>query len=200
MSKALWSNPPVWWNVNLWQKHAGKPSFQTIKLHTRTKSRRKHPQIRTKQQRKHACESKRIDSTCLKRHAIALWWCMAKKNNIKQNLCVGWYEKETPCFAMPNTHETSVALMLALKRNNSVATLKVEDQCENPTTRHYKYLHKVRSALLASARNKKPKNTRKPRQTWQRLFSQPPRRKHAGNVTCYHLGSSAQLLVLLRCE
>ena len=36
--------------------------------------------------------------------------------------------------------------------------------CENLTTRHYKYLHKVRSALLASASNK-TKNTRKPRQT-----------------------------------
>ena len=29
--------------------------------------------------------------------------------------------------------------------------------CENLTTRHYKYLHKVRSALLASASNKNPK-------------------------------------------
>ena len=27
-------------------------------------------------------------------------------------------------------------------------------KCENPTTRHYKYLHKVRSAVLASASNK----------------------------------------------
>ena len=36
--------------------------------------------------------------------------------------------------------------------------------CENPTTRHYKYLHKVRSALLASASNKNPKQE-KPRQT-----------------------------------
>ena len=31
--------------------------------------------------------------------------------------------------------------------------------CENLTTRHYKYLHKVRSALLASASNKNPKQT-----------------------------------------
>ena len=30
-------------------------------------------------------------------------------------------------------------------------------RCENLTTRHYKYLHKVRSALLASASNKNPK-------------------------------------------
>ena len=36
--------------------------------------------------------------------------------------------------------------------------------CENLTTRHYKYLHKVRSALLASASNKNQKHT-KPRQT-----------------------------------
>ena len=31
--------------------------------------------------------------------------------------------------------------------------------CENPTTRHYKYLHKVRSAVLASASNKNPKTS-----------------------------------------
>ena len=31
--------------------------------------------------------------------------------------------------------------------------------CENLTTRHYKYLHKVRSALLASASNKNQKHT-----------------------------------------
>ena len=37
-------------------------------------------------------------------------------------------------------------------------------RCENLTTRHYKYLHKVRSALLASASNKNPKQA-KPRQT-----------------------------------
>ena len=43
--------------------------------------------------------------------------------------------------------------------------------CENPTTRHYKYLHKVRSAVLASASNKKNPKQAKPRQTYQRLFS-----------------------------
>ena len=31
--------------------------------------------------------------------------------------------------------------------------------CEIPTTRHYKYLHKVRSAVLASASNKNPKTS-----------------------------------------
>ena len=49
-------------------------------------------------------------------------------------------------------------LLMALSDKEAVA------QCENPTTRHYKYLHKVRSALLASASNKNPKQA-KPRQT-----------------------------------
>ena len=37
--------------------------------------------------------------------------------------------------------------------------LQTQLACENLTTRHYKYLHKVRSALLASASNKNPKQT-----------------------------------------
>ena len=40
----------------------------------------------------------------------------------------------------------------------------------------YKYLHKVRSAVLASASKHKIPKTRKPRQTWKRLFSQPTRK------------------------
>ena len=42
--------------------------------------------------------------------------------------------------------------------------LSLKAICENLTTRHYKYLHKVRSALLASASNKNPTQA-KPRQT-----------------------------------
>ena len=45
---------------------------------------------------------------------------------------------------------------------------------QRPVT--YKYLHKVRSAVLASASKHKIPKTRKPRQTWKRLFSQPTRK------------------------
>ena len=42
--------------------------------------------------------------------------------------------------------------------------------CENPTTRQLPVLTQVRTAVLASARKHKTQNTRKPRQTWKRLF------------------------------
>ena len=49
--------------------------------------------------------------------------------------------------------------VFADRRATARTTTFVEPCCENLTTRHYKYLHKVRSALLASASNKNPKQT-----------------------------------------
>ena len=47
VSKTLWSNPPVWLYVNLWQKHARRPSIQTTTIYTRWQSvERNHPRIR----------------------------------------------------------------------------------------------------------------------------------------------------------
>ena len=49
-------------------------------------------------------------------------------------------------------------------------------KCENPTTRHLQVLtQSTVSGIGVSQQTKNPK-TRKPRQTWKRLFSQPTRK------------------------
>ena len=70
--------------------------------------------------------------------------------------------------------------------------------CENPTTRHYKYLHKVQSAVLASASNKNPKNKRNLDKRISDSFHTTTRKVHAGKVNlvtcCCYFGSSALLV------
>ena len=71
--------------------------------------------------------------------------------------------------------------------------------CENLTTRHYKYLHKVRSALLASASNKNQKHKETSTNVTATLFTTNTEDMYADVTYCYS-GSSAQLLVFLRDE
>ena len=72
--------------------------------------------------------------------------------------------------------------------------------CENPTTRHYKYLHKVRSAVLASASNKKTQDKRNLDKRVSDLFSTTQQRGYmqvkVNLVTSYcHLRKLSALLV-----
>ena len=64
----------------------------------------------------------------------------------------------------------SFMVLLLYNHHSSIAFVKIQQLVT------YKYLHKVRSAVLASASKHKIPKTRKPRQTWKRLFSQPTRK------------------------
>ena len=71
--------------------------------------------------------------------------------------------------------------------------------CENPTTRHYKYLHKVRSAVLASASNKKKTKTSETSTNVSATLFTPQQGRYmqvkVNLVTCCcHFGSSALLV------